>query len=503
MSITAFTLIVLAIYLVGLKLISIIAYKKSSTTTEDYFLSSREVGTFALIATMASSMFSSGTVIASPSEFYGDGTGYYWIFSFALCAVFMMPLVLKFWKLGKVKSFITPGDLLGDFYKSHKVKVLTGLIGLIALVPYAAAQMVAIGKTFETLSNGVISYEMGVTIISVSIGLYLYFGGSRAVIITDVVQGVTFASLLIVAGVLCVYWSDGWSNLVGTMLEKAPQNVQFKPSIGYYEHIPMCASFFLLPYIWQRMYMAKSVKTIAKNTMLLPIIFILLFSTTWVIGNSAFSILPEVLKDSDNVIGAIFNSKAPYFGAFILVAAFAAGMSTVDSQLLSAGSLFTKDIIPKRFIKNDYKVARIITMALMVGIFLWSLTLKSTSVLALIILGVSLTPILIPATYGAFFWKKASTEGAFWSMALGLGVFILHKWTSLLSFLDIGGSITWSFLTACSTYVVVSLLTNHKALDAKRKEYGSILYPQKTLSFKDIDLPKIEREEYLEEVSNR
>lgn len=497
MSIPIFTIIILFVYLFALKFVGYYAYKKSTHSTEDYFLSNRNVGTFALIATTAASIFSTGTVVASPSEFYSKGTGYFWIFAFTLCASFMGLLVLKFWKLGKAKGFVTPGDLFKDFYKSTPTKVISGIIGITALVPYAAAQMVAIGKTFEALTDGVISYNIAVTIVFFAIGLYLYYGGSRAVILTDVVQGVLFSALLLISGIMCLKWAGGWDSLVTNLLDKAPNNVKFTPSMKYYDNILICASFFLLPHVWQRMYMAKSAKTIAKNVAVIPIIFVFLFSITWVIGNSAFTYLPAEITDADNLLGAIFNLKAPYFGSFVLVAAFAAGMSTVDSQLLSAGSLVTKDLLPHKELdsETEFKIARFTTIALLLGIFLWSLTLQNASVFGLIILGVSLTPMLIPATFGIFFWKKSSSKGAFWSMALGLSIFIIKQFTTLGDMLPFMGAVLWSFITATLSFIIISLLTKHEDLDEKRKEYSDILSINKAVSFEGQSLPPLSDED--------
>ena len=45
----------------------------------------------------------------------------------------------------------------------------------------------------------------------------MYFGGARAVVWTDMIQGFIFAALLIIAGILVVSWSGGWESMVGTL----------------------------------------------------------------------------------------------------------------------------------------------------------------------------------------------------------------------------------------------------------------------------------------------
>ena len=211
------------------------------------------------------------------------------MFFFAFMPVVYFFLATKMWRLGKVKGYITPGDMLGDFYKSRAVVFWCAAIGLLAVLPYAVAQLVAIGKTFEALTDGIISYNVGVTVVSISIGLYMYFGGARAVVWTDMIQGFIFATLLIIAGILVIRWSGGWEPMVGTLTNDYAVKTSFEGKLTwrYFELGLLPLSFSFLPYLWQRMYMAKSASHVAKNLLVVPIIFIVLFFTTWVIGTSA------------------------------------------------------------------------------------------------------------------------------------------------------------------------------------------------------------------------
>lgn len=495
MSVVTFTIILLFVYLVGLKFVSYYAHKISTNTTEDYFLAGRNIGLMALIGTTMASIFSTGTVVSSPSEFFRQGSGYFWVFFFAFMPVVYFFLAVKMWKLGKVKGYVTPGDMLGDFYKSKSVVFWCAAIGLLALLPYAVAQLVAIGKTFEALTDGKITYFWGVTIVTISIGLYLFFGGARAVVWTDMIQGFIFAGLLIIAGIMAVKWAGGWDAMVTTLTTQYPEKTSFAGKVKwrYFELGLLPLSFSFLPYLWQRMYMARTATSVAKNLMSVPIIFVVLFFITWLLGTSAHNMFPEGLKDADNVLGAVFRVNAPYFGAFVLVAAFAAGMSTVDSQLLSAGSLITHDL--RKLIKPGDAVSNFVfvfgrwaTIVLMVLLYLWSLTLKSQSVLNLIILGISLTIIYIPCVFGMFYWKRATTTGASWSMGAGLIVALIKQFK--IFGLDVLfpaplGTISWGLVAAIVAFVVVSLVTSNARITASQQEYDSILGTSGSASLAD------------------
>ncbi|MCB0317232.1 MAG: sodium:solute symporter family protein [Bdellovibrionales bacterium] len=492
MNTTSFTILILILYLIALKLVSVAAYKKSQNTTEDYFLASRGVGFLALIATTIASVFSTGTVVAAPSEFYTKGGQYFFFLWFTWICFTMALLGLKIWKLGKAKNFITPGELLADFYQSKRVHIISALIGLLSLVPYAVAQLVAIGKTFEALTAGTVNYQLGIIIVCVAMGLYLYYGGSRAVIWTDMIQGVIFCSLLITSAGLILYWAGGWNNVTQNLLNNYPDKAIVSNSdVKYFEMFLLPLSFLFLPHIWQRLYMAKSAATLSKNIMIIPFVVSILFFSTWVIGTSGLVLFPNGLADGDALLGAIFKTNAPYFGAFVLVAAFAAGMSTIDSQLLSSGAIITRDLRPifnALVFKNkkleavpDYAFARTVTILLLLFAFVWSLTLKSTSVFSLIILGMSIAVVLMPCVLGLFFWKKSTEAGAFWSMTIGLLVFLIKQFTSYGDYFPTKlGGVSWALITASCIFIISGLLSQKSNLSDKIEEYKKILF------FKDL-----------------
>ena len=481
MSITSFTLLVLVVYLVFLKLVGLFAYRRSGTDTEDYFLSKREVPMLALVVTTMASLFSTGTIVSSPSEFFTKGSGYFWVFFFILVPVIMMLVVDKFWKLGRVKRFVTPAQLLEDFYGSKRVMIVTAVAGLLSMIPHAAAQMVAVGKTFEALTGGAIPYSVGVSLACFAIGLYVYFGGARAVIWTDVVQGTILGTFLLVSGFLVVHWAGGWGVLMENLVVRAPEKASFQSiGIGYYEYLIIALGLPFLPYVWQRMYMARSALSVARIVVVLPIIYLALFFVAWVIGTAGITMFPAGLADGDSVLGAIFNRHAPVFGAFVLVAAFAGGMSTVDSQMLTAGSIISEDLRPlfprKTKASSDFRFARLATLALLLGIYSWSLLLEWRSVLSLIMLGIGVNVIFVPSVLGMFYWRRSSAVAAFWSLFLGLLVLLLKEfspWGEL--FPTPLGAASWAFGVSLIVFVVVALSTNGKGLDSKREEFRSLL----------------------------
>lgn len=485
MNITVFTFTILILYMASLKAVSFFAHRLSTNNSQDYFLAGRNVGLMALIGTTAASVFSTGTVVTSPGQFFEIGSSYLWLFFFVMTAVVMLPIFLKFWKVGKIKKYITAGQMLGYFYRSKKVQIVAAVIGVLSLMPSAAAQMVGIGKTFEALSGGIVSYPMGVSIVTAAIAIYLWWGGSRAVIWTDMIQGFIFASLLVLTATLTVNWAGGWGTVMNNLQTVHPEKAVFDIDLHFYEYVPIAVSFIFFPHVWQRAYMAKTAASLVKTVLVIAFLLVGLFFTTWVIGTSALALFPNGLSDGDNVLGAIFREYAPYLGAFVLVAAFSAGMSTIDSQLLSCGAIFTHDIkkvaLKSRWIaqlgwRENFKFARFATLFLMFVIYFWSLTLQSTTVIDLIVLSMSMNIIFWPSVLALFFWKRSSALASVSSMVAGFAVFLMKKSELLGGYFptELGAS-SWALIISFAVYGVVALCDRADRLEESRAELNSIL----------------------------
>jgi SSS family solute:Na+ symporter len=102
---------------------------------------------------------------------------------------------------------------------------------------------------------------------------------------------------------------------------------------------------------------------------------------------------------------------------------FSAIMSTADSCLMASSGNVATDIIDK-FIpiskneKNFLRISQVLTLVL--GVFALVLASAMENVLELMLYSYAfmVSGLLVPII-GAFYWKKASSTGAFWSMLGG------------------------------------------------------------------------------------
>ncbi|MCB0343971.1 MAG: sodium:solute symporter family protein [Bdellovibrionales bacterium] len=365
-----------SIYLAGMLILGLRAQSVGRSTAEDYFLADRSVSWFHLGLTFFATWFSTLAFLGVAGFHYTKGVNWYfaqgtfWLLAPIAAWIFGR----RIWALGKVRSYLTPGDLLADSYNSAFVRFLTGMICVFALIPYTLVQLVGIGKVFEASTSGVISYSLGVCLTAIATAFYTVIGGVRAIIWTDIVQGLLFLGVTLIAVFVAAGAAGGLHAGFAAAQAAHPElfvidlNNIGKPLTTILIWTP---GFVLLPHLWQRNYMAKSEEAFTKSIVVFSLLSLVLLLATMLIGVSGMSIVSS-LSDSDKLIPAIFGSYAPLLLPLLVLATFAAGMSTVDSQLLTSSSVITGDVLRALGIRihpdNERILGRIIVVVLIAAL---------------------------------------------------------------------------------------------------------------------------------------
>ena len=105
----------------------------------------------------------------------------------------------KVWKLGKMRGYITPPELIGDIFNSKLLKIIFLLVMVIFTIPYLATQAIGAGLIIENVSNSLITWQIGAILTMLIIMVYVLFGGMRGSGWTDVIQGILMISAMLLA----------------------------------------------------------------------------------------------------------------------------------------------------------------------------------------------------------------------------------------------------------------------------------------------------------------
>jgi len=469
-------------YLVGIMVLGLY-FARFVRSADDFFLSGKTLPFWAvgmsIVATDISAMDFVG--VSGQSYRFGMAVGNFdWLGSMPAMLLAAFIFIPYFWKAG----LYTIPEYLGRRYNDH-VRAVASLTWIIFFAVDLGVLFWAAAVMFEPLMGWKPWFSIVVTALVV--GLYTFFGGLTAVVMTDVVQMVIMfvggASVVVVG----LYYAGGWSGLMDKIpaMGDAYQN-HFKLILpaDTQTPFPWTGILFGLTLVMSNAYMignqaivqrCLATKSVwhAKASMLTGAFFKMFIPMLVMFpGLIAIAMYPG-LKDGDQAFPKLVKELMPPGLCGLLFAGFLAGlMSTIDSLLNSTATLWTKDIY-ERFLKKNASSRHYMVVG-------------QLATVVLLILGVATSPLSkrYPGMYVAIqtflsffqgpifsvillgmFWPRATQWGGLVGLVGGIAVSVLFNVLNLLGaspftiqdpFLYISW---WTFVVGVLLNVAVSLVT--------------------------------------------
>ena len=339
---------------------------RRGNSMRDFYLGGRGIGVLALLLTLYATQYSGNTLFGFTGKAYR--IGFSWIMSIQFMTaivVFYLLFAPSLHAVARRKGFITPTDFLHHRFCSRGIDVVATVVMVVALSNYLLAQLTAMGRALEGLTHldSKVAFTCGVVVLALIIVVYETLGGFRAVVWTDVIQGLV---LMVGFGILLVlvFCQFGSIETASRLLSKDAESVP-KVLPPDWSRCREWGSYILLvgiggalyPQAIQRIYAARSAAILRRS---LAIMVFLPLTTTLIaliVGIMGAAHVPG-LETSDKILGVILAQiqGQSLFGYWLVVVLFAAIlaaiMSTADSVLLSISSMLTKDLYA-RFIRPE------------------------------------------------------------------------------------------------------------------------------------------------------
>lgn len=227
-------LISFAIYLGVVFLLAFFANRvgKSKSFLSEYFLGSKSIGLWAFAFTYAATAASGGSFMGFPSLIYTHG----WVLAWWIAGYMVVPMIAlgllakRLNQVGRIAGAITIPELLRRRFDSSLVGNVATLLVVFFMFFFLMAQFKAGAQIMATLLEGVDVYQRIVValesattgipwigaadgdyllcliVFAVSVIVYTTFGGFRAVVWTDVMQGVVMGIGVII--MLALVWKQ-------------------------------------------------------------------------------------------------------------------------------------------------------------------------------------------------------------------------------------------------------------------------------------------------------
>jgi len=434
MSIDSIIFIAFLILNLGIGLFSGLGIKN----IREYAIGNRNFSTTTIAATIIATWVSGSLFFTILSETYSNGLYYIWTRIAVVLAFFIVGFTFAprmGWFLGKLSVAEAMGNLYGT-----KVRLITAVASVIGTAGYIAVQFKVAGLLFEYCFNINIAY--GVIIGAFIVTLYSSFGGVKSVTFTDLIQLITFGTIIPIIAFFIINEMETLDLVVDSLSNNPSFDIQkvfdfTQPKSLYYLFLFMYSLIPALnPATFQRIAMAKSIGQVKKSFFISGIIyFFLSLIVVWVsilVSSSNPNLLP---KDITKHI--IFNYSYIGLKGLTLAGIMAMVMSTADSYINSTAIIIVHDfckVLKLKFVKNELVSARF--TSLLIGTFALILALKGENLLKIIIASNSFyMPIVtVPLTLAVFSFHSDS-RSVLIGMAAGF-ITVVSWYLANITFID-------------------------------------------------------------------
>jgi len=195
-------------------------------TASDYFIAGRQLSLWVFVLAATATSFSGWTFMGHPGLVYRDGFQYAYASFYVIAIPFTGVMFLKRqWMLGKRYGYITPGEMLSDYFQGDGIRILTVVVALLFSIPYLGVQLGASGFLFNVLTDDLVPKDFGMWLLSLVVLIYVASGGLRAVAYVDTVQCILLGLGIIITGVIALSYLGGWDAMQMGLAKLAASDV--------------------------------------------------------------------------------------------------------------------------------------------------------------------------------------------------------------------------------------------------------------------------------------
>ncbi|MEL7265790.1 MAG: sodium:solute symporter family protein, partial [Planctomycetota bacterium] len=447
--------IVIAIYLGLLLLLGLGSSRLFKGTKEDYQVASHSIGPFLLLMSIFGTTMTAFALIGSSGEAFKEGIGVYGMLASSSGIIHSLCFFLigvKVWQFARKYKYTTQIEFFRDRLDSNFIGwiLFPILVGLV--IPYLMVGVIGGGTVMQTLTSGLSpelfpAYKMvdgeqvidvvnnggippwlGKLIICSVVLVYVFFGGMRGTTWANTFQTIVF----MVLGVVTFY-------VIAQQLGQKPSFLENLQELGSsipkdkstrvemsstkfltYMLIPLSVGMF--PHLFQHWMTAKSAKTFKLPVVFHPVFIMIVWVPCVLVGVWATGDLipakPPLPASPNAVLPFLVKTQTgQLLGGLLAAGILAAIMSSLDSQFLCIGTIFTNDVASRLFKKEQLTDAKMVWInrgfiIAIVAVTYFLCSGNNRSVFALGIWCYSGFSALFPIVFAALYWRRLSAAGA-------------------------------------------------------------------------------------------
>ena len=431
-------LTLVVVYLLITIVIGLVAAKRVKNSA-DFAIAGRRLPLVMIVTTTFATWFGSETVLGIPAKFIDGGLRSVVEDPFGAGTCLILVGLFFAGKLYRM-TLLTISDYYRERY-GRKVEIICSFIIMLSYLGWVSAQVTALGLVFNVLSFGAISLPVGMVIGVVSILAYTLFGGMWSVAVTDFIQMIILVVGLSILAFFAGNMAGGADKVVDFVVSR--DLFKFWPEPSFKDMVFFFAAAITIMFgsipqqdVFQRVMSANSEKAATRGPVLGGIFYILFAFVPMFLVASALLIMPEktaelLKEDPQKVLPTLVLEKMPFLMQVLFFGALLSAIkSTASATLLAPSVTFVENIWrqfkPDMSDQQELKTMRLTVLVFSGLVLMYAIQMQGTPIYEMVsgAYQITLVGAFIPLVFGLY-WKKATTQGAIFSIILGLLTWVL------------------------------------------------------------------------------
>jgi SSS family solute:Na+ symporter len=496
---------VIAIYLAILLALGVISSRFFRGTSADYAVASRSIGPFMLLMSVFGTTMTAFAMVGSTAKAYTTGIGVYGLMAswsgLIHSAVFFL-VGIKLWAIGKRYGYVTQCQFFRDRYQSPLLSYLLFAVLTLLIVPYLLIGIKGAGSMITGVTSGLFPETFAATkgsippwltglIVCAVVLSYVFFGGVRSAVWANTFQTLVFMGAGILAFWMIAKALGGSAAASADVVAVAPDKLVRQGNISHgeflsYIFVPLSVGMF--PHLFQHWLTARSAKSFRLTVIAHPLCILIVWVPCiligiWAAGHGIKAGNPNAVLGL--MVGKLVHSDL--LAGIVAAGVLAAIMSTLDSQFVCMGTMFTHDLVLRVSGKDRFTdrqllwMSRSFVVAIVAATYFTSL-ISTQHIFDLGVWCFSGFASLFPICVAALYWRRATAAGALASLLTTTVVWVALFARDLQLKGDKPGApggdealiwgvmpVTVIFTASTLTLVVVSLMTRPPSEDVVNK----------------------------------
>jgi len=416
-------------------------------TAGDYFVASRSIGPFLLLMSVFGTTMTAFALVGSTGKAYEAGIGVYGLMASSSGIIHSLVFFLigiKLWAIGKRHDFLTQIQFFRARFDSVGIGYLLFPILVLLVIPYLLIGVLGAGSVVRGVTVGMFPdvfpgtlneasgqyafagavppWLTGLVICGIVL-FYIFTGGLRAAAWANAFQTIVFMITGVIAFWLISGKLGGLSAASEQVLANAPEYLSREGKIGHlqfltYAFVPLSVGMF--PHLFQHWLTAKNAKAFRLTSICHPLFIMIVWVPCILIG--VWAVGDGITAPGGNVnavLAKIVQVKVadPFITGLLTAGILAAIMSSLDSQFVCLGTIFTHDIVIQmtgedRFTdKQKVMLGRAFIVFIVAVTYVLSL-FPPPSIFDLAVWCFSGFASLFPLVFAAVYWRRVTRAGA-------------------------------------------------------------------------------------------